>query len=212
MIIYAVSDLHARPERLESVRSNITAHQPDVLVIAGDIINYIKPVWVLEQLNGIGVPVLAVRGNSDPAYMARYFAAYPNVRLLNASRITVNGISFTGLSGTIPVPFRTRVGFREKHLMEKLRSMIDPETVLIAHPPPYGTLDRVGKKIHAGSALVRDLVLQTRPRMLICGHIHEDAGMAKLEETMVLNCCVTHKGQGALIELDGRDSLKIKLL
>ena len=212
MIIYAVSDIHAKAERLDLIRSNIVAYQPDVLVVAGDIINYMKPAPVLERLNEMRLPVLAVRGNSDPAYAVRYFKAYPNVRLLNASRVTINGISFTGLSGTIPVPFRSRVGFREKHLMEKVRPMIDSETFLIAHPPPYGTLDRVGKKFHAGSALVRDLVFQTRPRMLICGHIHEDAGMAKLGETMVVNCCVTHKGQGTLIELDGKDSPRIKLL
>jgi uncharacterized protein len=212
MRIYAVADIHAKTERLELIRSNINSHHPDVLVVAGDIFNYLHPDPVLELLNEMGAPVLAVRGNSDPVYVSRYFKAYPNICLLNANRMTFNGISFAGLSGTIPVPFRSRIAFREKHLMEKIRPMIDSETVFIAHPPPYGTLDRVGKRFHAGSALLRDLVFQTRPRLLICGHIHEDTGAVMLRETMVVNCCMTHGGQGVLIELESGNRPSIKFL
>jgi uncharacterized protein len=205
MRIYAVADIHANPDRLELIRSNIASHHPDVLVVAGDIFNYMQPEPVLEFLNGLGVAVLAVRGNSDPFYVVRYFDSYHKIRLLVVDRINLNGISFTGLSGTIPVPFRSRVAFREKHLMEKILPLIDSNTVLIAHPPPYGTLDRVGGRFHAGSAMVRDLVRQNRPRVLICGHIHEDKGMEMLGETLVVNCCLPHGGQGALIEVnDGR--------
>lgn len=212
MRIYAVADIHAKTQRLELIRSNIKSHRPDVLVVAGDIFNYLHPDPVLQSLDEMGVPMLAVRGNSDPVYVSRCFNGYPNIRLLNAGRITLNGISFAGLSGTIPVPFRSRIAFREKRLMEKIRPMIDPETVLVAHPPPYGVLDRVGKKFHAGSALVRDLVIQIRPRLLICGHIHEDTGVAMLGKTIVVNCCMTHGGQGALIELKHGNRPEVKLI
>jgi Icc-related predicted phosphoesterase len=201
MLIYAVADIHAKTEHLELIRSTVEFHRPDVLVVAGDIFNYLHPVPVLEALNDLGVCVLAVRGNSDPAYVSPYFNAYSNIRLLHASRVAFFGISFAGLSGTIPVPFRSRVGFREKHLIEKIRPLMDQSTVLIAHPPPYGTLDRVGKRFHAGSTLIRDLVVQTRPQVLICGHIHEDRGVAMIGATMIVNCCLPHGGRGALIEL-----------
>jgi uncharacterized protein len=212
MLIYAVADIHAKPHHLEVIRSNIAAYHPDVLVVAGDIFNYLHPGPVLESLNVIGVPVLTVRGNSDPAYVVRNFNGYSNVRLMHASRAVLNGIGFAGLSGTIPVPFRSRIAFREKQLKERISPMIDPETILIAHPPPYGTLDRVGKKFHAGSALVRDLVLQMRPCVLICGHIHEDTGMDLLGHTMVVNCCLPHGGQGALIDINSRRSPRVKML
>jgi hypothetical protein len=203
MRLYAVADIHARPDRLELISSNIEIHHPDALVIAGDIFNYLNPIPVLEILNGMGVPVVAVRGNSDPFYVRRYFDAYPKIRLLNAASITLDGISFAGLSGTIPVPFRSRIAFREKQLKDKIRPMIDAKTVLVAHPPPYGTLDRVGGRFHAGSALVRDLVIQAQPQMLICGHIHEDTGVAMIGQTTVVNCCLPNGGKGAVIELDG---------
>jgi hypothetical protein len=212
MLIYAVADIHAKTHCLDQIRSNIDSFHPDVLVVAGDIFNYLNPSRALESLNSMGVPVLAVRGNSDPAFMSRYFNGYSNIRLMQASRVMINGIGFVGLSGTIPVPFRSRIAFREKHLKEKIRPLIDPETVLVAHPPPYGVLDRVGKKFHAGSALIRDLVMQTRPKLMICGHIHEDVGMTRLGQTMVVNCCMPHGGRGAMIEINSRRAPKAKML
>jgi uncharacterized protein len=131
---------------------------------------------------------------------------------LHASRVVLNGIGFAGLSGTIPVPFRSRITFLENRLKQRIRPMIDPESVLVAHPPPYGVLDRVGGKFHAGSALVRDLVVQTRPKAMICGHIHEDVGVTRLAQTLVVNCCMSYGGQGALIEINGRLSPKVKML
>jgi uncharacterized protein len=212
MLIYAVADIHAKPERLEQIQSNIAVYHPDVLIIAGDIFNYLNPKPVLESLNRINVPVLAVRGNSDPAYLAGYFNSYSKVRLMHARRVMLNGKAFAGVSGTIPVPFRSRVGLLERYLMQKIRPMIDAETIFIAHPPPYGTLDRVGGRFHAGSAMVRDLVVQKRPRILVCGHIHEDTGTAMLNETMVVNCCMSRGGQGALIEINDNRSLKVEMM
>ncbi len=210
--IYAVADIHANSKRIELIRSNIESLHPDALVIAGDIFSYLNPKPVLESLDGLGVPVIAVRGNSDLAFVSGHFNTYPNIVLLNANRMTLKGISFAGLSGTIPVPFRSRIAFREKHLMEKIKPLIDVQTVLVAHPPPYGTLDRVAGKFHAGSVLVRELVVQTRPRLLICGHIHEDTGLALIGETTVVNCCMARGGQGALIELENEKKPKAKFL
>lgn len=212
MILYAVSDIHAKPDRLELIRSNIATHGPDMVIVAGDIINYTNPAPVLATLNDLSIPVLAVRGNSDPAGIAKYFTPYQNIFLMHLNKITLNGISFTGLSGTIPVPFRTRVCLREKRLMEQVKPMIDSKTVVIVHPPPYGVLDRVIGRFHAGSKMVRSLIIEKQPQLLICGHIHEDAGMGQLEKTIVLNCCMTKKSQGALIEMDGDKVFKIKLL
>jgi len=212
MRIYAVSDIHAKPHRLEIVRAQAASLHPDVVVVAGDIINYFHSEPVLESLNNLPAPVLAVRGNSDPAFTAKHFIPYPRISLLHLNDITIDGISFVGISGTIPMPFRTRIRFREKHLMEKIGPMVNKEAVCIVHPPPFGTLDRVGRRFHAGSTLVRDLVVQKQPQLLICGHIHEDAGMAKLGATVVVNCSVTGTGKGALIELSRGATPIVKLL
>ena len=201
MLIYAVADIHADSKRLDRIGENITTHCPDVLVIAGDIINYIKPSPVFKFLNTLPVPVLAVRGNSDPLYVEKRFKNYSNLTSLHLNRVTIGSTPFAGLSGTIPLPFRNRVCFREKRLMDKISPLIDRQTILVVHPPPWGVLDQVLGRFHSGSKMVRDLVDKTRPQLLICGHIHEAAGTARIGDTLVVNCSVPKTGQGMMIEL-----------
>ena len=79
-LIYAVADVHGDLERIGRIRSVVSENRPDVLVIAGDIISYIRPKQVLEQFDKMGAPVLVVRGNSDPGYVDRcfnQFSPYP---------------------------------------------------------------------------------------------------------------------------------------
>jgi uncharacterized protein len=200
MLIYAVADIHADFKRLDRIAEKIKAHRPDVLVIAGDMINYIKPSSVLEYLNDLPLPVLVVRGNSDPLYVEKHFKSYSNLTSLHLNKVTIGATPFAGLSGTIPLPFRNRVCFREKTLMDKISTLIDRQTILVVHPPPWGVLDQVLGRFHSGSAMVRDLVEKTRPRILICGHIHEAAGTARIGDTVVVNCSVPKTGKGMMIE------------
>ena len=41
-----------------------------------------------------------------------------------------------------------------------------------------------------------------RPQVLICGHIHEQAGWDHLGSTLVVNCAVNRKYKGALIFME----------
>jgi len=201
MLIYAVADIHADFKRLARIGENIKRHSPDVLVIAGDIINYFKPSPVFKYLNTLPVPVFAVRGNSDPLYIEKQFKNYSNLTSLHLNRVTIQSVPFAGLSGTIPLPFRNRVCFREKLLMDKITPLIDRQTILVVHPPPWGVLDQVLGRFHSGSKMVRDFVDKTRPRILICGHIHEAAGVDEIGETTVVNCSMPKTGKGMMIEL-----------
>jgi len=201
MLIYAVADIHANIERIKRIRAVVSEHKPDLLVVAGDIINYIRPEKTLGILNDLSVPVLAVRGNSDPAYIEKYFNRFSNLASLHLNRVTVQSIPFVGLSGTIPLPFRNRVGLRKKFLMEKVSPLIDSQTVFVVHTPPWGSMDQVMGRFHSGSKMVRNLIEKTQPKLLICGHIHEAAGVAEVGETTVVNCSLPRTGQGMMIEV-----------
>ncbi len=201
MQIYAVADIHADPASLQKICSVVDEYKPDVLVVAGDIINYIRPEKTFNILNDLSVPVLAVRGNSDPAYIEKYFNRFSNLTSLHLNRVTIKSIPFTGLSGTIPLPFRNRVGLRENYLMKKVSPLIDSKTVFVVHTPPWGFQDQVMGRFHSGSKMVRNLVEKKQPCLLICGHIHEAAGISEIGETTVVNCSMPRKGQGMMIEV-----------
>jgi len=201
MKIYAVADIHAHPARLRKIRSVVSEHHPDVLIIAGDIINYIRPEKTFNFLNDLSLPVLAVRGNSDPAYIENYFERFTNVTSLHLNKVYVKSIPFVGLSGTIPLPFRNRVGFFEQKLMNQAKPLIDSQTVFVVHTPPWGALDQVVGRFHSGSKMVRKLIEEKKPRLLICGHIHEAAGVSEPGNTTVVNCSIAKTGQGMMVEI-----------
>ena len=60
--------------------------------------------------------------------------------------------------------------------------------VLVSHSPPKGAVDRDGQGRSLGSTAVRDTVLATRPRLVVCGHIHACGGEdAVLGDSVVVN-------------------------
>ncbi len=200
MRIYAVADIHGNPRKLLQVRSNIDAYNPDVIVVAGDLTRYRGARRVVSALNDLGLPVLAVRGNSDLPGVDRLLRAFPRTESLHLKERVVRGVGFTGVSGAIPVPFRTRIRWIEAPLLHRMDTLLNPETVLVTHPPPWGTLDEVLGRFHAGSRWVRDVVRKRQPRMLLCGHIHERPGTALLGRTLVVNCSAAGGNGGAMIE------------
>jgi Icc-related predicted phosphoesterase len=212
MRIYAVADIHAKKYRLELIRKNVEQHSPDVLVVAGDSANYFNPEPVFRELNSLPVPVLAVRGNTDPRSANRILKNGSNLYNLHLNPMTVNEIRFVGVGGTIPIPFKSRLCLLETRLIRKLKECLTPETVLVAHPPPYGILDRVLGRFSAGSNAVFSILKGSPPKLFICGHIHETPGVVSYNGTEVVNCTMGKKSAGALIEYDGRNTPRIQML
>ncbi|MDQ7840350.1 MAG: metallophosphoesterase family protein [bacterium] len=181
--ILAFADLHGRTERVTRVRALVAEHAPDLVVLSGDLTHVDKGAEALSLLHTLPVPVLAVPGNMDG----------PGA----VDEITRHG----GLAGEIP---KAIAGF----------SFGGPDVqaacdVIVTHEPPLGTLDLTFLRTRAGSRMVLELLTRHRPRVLVCGHIHEAPGVARLEETLVVNCSMGNgKNAGALIELseEGTDA------
>jgi Icc-related predicted phosphoesterase len=212
MRIYATADIHGQKKRIALIRENLFRLKPDVLVIAGDISNAVGMARIIDQLNDMPVPVLAIRGNTDLARMDRLMELYPNISSLHLEEITVNGVSFTGVSGTVPLPFHSRIRLREAGLMKKFESLVKSDSVVIAHPPPYRVLDEVLGRFHAGCRRLHEMVLARQPALLICGHIHERRGTAFLGKTLVVNCSMGRTGAGAMISFDPNQETTVEML
>lgn len=212
MRIYAVADIHGKPDRIALIRENLNEIKPDALVVAGDITNYANCKAVIEQFRRMPAPVLAIRGNTDPPKVSHLLEDAPNITSLHLKKHKINEIVFVGAGGTIPVPFDSRMGFREKKTLKILAALIDEKSVLVTHPPPRGILDEAFGRFHAGCRRLRQLVLQHRPKLLLCGHIHEWPGVACLGTTQVVNCCMTGTSGGALVEFDADGIPKVEMI
>jgi hypothetical protein len=212
MQILAVADIHGRPERLGLIRGTLAEHAVDALVVAGDLCRWFRrPAALLEELQQLCIPVLAIRGNSDPRRLEDLFASYPGIHSLHLKSVAWEGVSFVGAGGTLPLPFASRLGWSERIIEETLCRLLTPQSVLVVHPPPRGVLDRAGGRFHAGCRAVRRVIAACRPQLVLCGHIHEDPGVVTLGDSVVVNCTLG-RGRGALVELADGQRPRVRLL
>jgi len=212
MRIYAVADIHGRSDKIALIRGNTLQLNPDVLVVAGDITNYTGSAGILAQLNDIPVPVLAIRGNTDLSRVENLLENFPNISPLHLKQVTIGSTPFVGVSGCIPMPFSSRICLNQMQVIEKLKPLIKSNSVLVAHPPPWGTLDEVLGRFHAGCRSMTRVIKKCQPMIMICGHIHERPGSVFIGKTLVVNCALGRNHAGAVIELDNENNLKVEML
>ena len=224
MRIYAVADIHGKTKYIETLSRVSREFKPDVIVIAGDITGYFRWQSTIDQLDKIGrldkigqldqlgqpsekcrPPILCIRGNSDFKRMEPSLAKTKNLTLLGTSPHIVQSVPFVGANGCIPLPFASRVCLGENKLFKTLLPHMDKKTILVAHPPPRGICDKVGNRFSAGSQNLLDFIKATHPAMVLCGHIHEQAGMDFVPNcipgTLVVNCAMNKDHHGAIIDL-----------
>ncbi|MDX2452148.1 metallophosphoesterase family protein, partial [Desulfosarcina sp.] len=158
MLIYAAADIHGHPRRIRRLSSQVAAHRPDILLLAGDLSRRRQPEVTLDRLNRLGLPVLLIRGNSDPRHLARLLPSFPRLRSIHLAAVRFGDVEIIGISGTLPLPFQSRLGFKETETETRVSTMLRARSVLVAHPPPYGVRDRVLGRFHTGSRAVRRLV------------------------------------------------------
>ncbi|MCD4674504.1 MAG: metallophosphoesterase [Desulfobacula sp.] len=212
MRIYAVADIHGKTEKIAKIKNVIFQETPDILVIAGDITHYFSPLKILNQLKDIPIPIFGIRGNSDLKCVEGLLQNQENTTFLNHTPVTYQDVRFLGLNGTIPLPFLSKIGFREAQRLGRLENNITSETILVVHPPPRGVCDKVGNKFCAGSFGLRNFIENHPPLMVLCGHIHEQAGYQFLKNTLIVNCAMNKKFSGAIIDCCKNMSLRVKMV
>jgi uncharacterized protein len=202
MRIFAASDLHGKHRYIATIQDGIRQSRADAVVLAGDILNYRRRPDLLLQLDELPVPVFIVCGNSDPVYLERWVATCRNVCSLHLKAAAIDGVDLVGVSGTLPIPFHSRAGWHESQTLKKLAPMVHSRAIVVAHPPPHGCRDQVVGRFHAGSRGLSRLIHETSPAVMVCGHIHEAAGVGRMGDTLVVNCALGPSRHGATIVLE----------
>jgi Icc-related predicted phosphoesterase len=107
--------------------------------------------------------------------------------VLHGEVAEIEGAQFFGLGGGVPVtPFPWSFDLKEEEAAAKLERC--PEgAVLVSHSPPKGYVDSAHGK-HLGSEAVLRAIESKRPRLTVCGHIHQAWGQeATVAGTSVVN-------------------------
>ena len=206
MRILTISDTHGDfkafcPDKLPQV---------DLILIAGDLTNYgfnaparwqaralteleDARAW-FEELSLYCCPqILWVQGNHDKGVPDSFLDPFStNIRDKTVT-LTHEGIQFSVRGVSLTCAFdKPRLAkewaFTTIDPSEDTAAFdFEPHDIIVSHGPPFECLDRTNIGSHIGSPALRAHVLEHQPSLVVCGHVHEAAGMETLGRTTVLN-------------------------
>lgn len=103
------------------------------------------------------------------------------VHLLDVDQVSLDGLVVGGVSGIIGKPGKLNRKV-EKDFCRGIQVAARGSDVLVLHEPPVGPApDQIGK------AEVRDALLASEARFVVCGHAHWHTMLAEIGEVQVLN-------------------------
>lgn len=194
------SDLHRNQEAARNLLA--LADEVDVVIGAGDFANrHLGLADTLDILSSITKPSILVPGNGETVDELREAAAgWKSATVLHSSGCECFGVKFWGVGGGIPVtPFGDwSYDFDEDQAAEMLGDC-PSDGVLVVHSPPLDTVDRDSSRKVRGSQSIRQCVLDKNPRLVVCGHIHDDWE----KQVMLQQCQILNAGpRGVIMEVE----------
>ena len=200
MKILAFSDLH---RDLDTAASLVEmAPEADLVVGAGDFASVHEGLdEAIEALSGIETETVLVPGNNETVDELRDSVnrLWPAAKVLHGERTEVDGTSVFGLGGGVPVtPWEWSFDLDEGQAAQLLEAL-PGGGLLVVHSPPKGHCDKSAGQEHLGSTAILDAIERTKPRLAVCGHIHEAWG----ERSTIGSTEVVNLGpDGTWLELD----------
>ena len=205
MRILTISDIHGQFDafHLENLP------EVDLVLVAGDLTNFgLRPpvnfqlraeyelemarAW-FERLHHHCPQILWVQGNHDidlPDDFLEPFAQ--NIRdqsltlKLAGHSISVRGVSLTC---AFDKPF-----LAQQWAFTTINPLADSSAfdfgyhdIIVSHGPPLDCLDTTNSGQHIGSPALQAHVLEHQPKLVVCGHVHEAAGVRSLGRSMIVN-------------------------
>lgn len=176
-----------------------------------------KYITYLRKLDEIGMPILLIPGNDDHGIfeIAMEQGKFKNLNDISYKTVDIGmGYKITAYPECNKQFFGMQTTFREKdehEIMSDLLTLIPDvnrkKHIFMAHPPPYKFLDRAFKK-NRGSKAIKVALEYFRPLMFLCGQIHENPGVEKLKDTIIVNGAVSI----TIIELNDKGVKEIRQL
>ena len=206
MRILALSDIHGAYE----LAKKIARAEPaiDVLVVAGDLTTHgsrVEATGAIDELRSLVPRILAVAGNMDTREIE---IGYEEDGMCISGRGACLGdVAFFGVSGCPFSPLHTPFELSEDAILDLAekgwKEVADcRHKIFVPHAPPYGTkLDVIRSGRHVGSTAVKAFIEKRQPDIVICGHIHESAGVDTLGHSRMVNCGSVRERRYAIIEI-----------
>jgi len=214
MRLLCITDIHSEVGRFEKILAN--EPRADLLIIGGDFTNFGKPPEVDHLLNLAQAhtpQVLAVAGNCDSLEIDQRLLE--RGVSLHTRGVRIGDIGFFGLSAMPPWQ-GNMYEFPEAELDRFITASFaqiegSPRFIMVPHCPPRNSqVDRNASGVNVGSTAVRRWMDKVNPILVVCGHIHEARGQAKIGDTIVVNCGPAKNGNYAVAEVGNEVRVELK--
>lgn len=186
-----VSDLHGHLPAIPDA---------DAACLCGDFSPspYTEEYWLrtkfapwLSSIADRGIQVIGVAGNHDFLFERHHYLVPPLLwHYLQDDGIELYGLKFWGSPWS--KRFHDWAFNADEDRLERIWAAIPDDTdILLLHGPPHGCGDRVtdarGVSQHVGSPSLTARIRAIRPKLVVCGHIHEGYGRHEIDGVPVLN-------------------------
>lgn len=193
MKITAMSDLHGYLPDIPSC---------DLLLIAGDICPDMCATRQTEWFLDVAEPWLAAApathtiltwGNHD--FCGQMLIGGSIVSRTSRARILVDAVATVAGLKVWASPWSDQIGAwafmkEPRDLAPIYEAIPDDVDIIVSHQPPYTFGDRNMMGEHVGSRELLAAILRVRPRLVVCGHIHESAGIYDCNGISIVNASV----------------------
>lgn len=167
-----------RPPELEpTVPEYLTRHRIELVITAGDLMY-----WDLQPIAQTGIPLIGVYGNHcDRTYLNKLGATD-----LHLNKVTIGGISFSGLQGAVRYKPDPRSVLYEQHEYAAMMAQLPPADILVTHCPPTGVNDHPDDHTHQGIDALPAWLDTHRPKVLIHGHTYPSTPVQRYGATRIM--------------------------
>lgn len=191
MLILHLSDTHSKHHELCNLPP------ADIIIHSGDISFAGSENEVMDFIEWFGgLPYkykIFIAGNHDFCLFEENIDGLPeNCFYLCNSSVTIDSVKFYG----VPMFMEDAMSGDYDRNIQKIP---DDTDILITHQPPNGILDS-SANINYGDSNLLQIVLKTKPKYHLFGHIHGAYGIEKSEHTTFVNAAILSENYELMFE------------
>lgn len=190
--ILCTSDFHRSQLLAEKIPEICKKEKVDLLVNTGDFQSHKYAIDFLDSVTKLKIPTFVVPGNWDPEL--KFESKYVKCHFEGAEEFHDYVFLFASEDA-----FHT-----SELLLERSKNVDTEKLILLSHYPPKGILDKIWDGRRVGFDGLREFVDIKKPIMHAFGHIHEDNGLKKNENTLFVNAALGSSRKCYLVTLPER--------
>jgi hypothetical protein len=147
------------------------------------------PPYLVSQFTKKGMKMFIQAGNHETQAMTDSLAELYGIKHLHGDGVVYNEVGFFGAGGT------TQIGPHSMHDEDELFALLKQgfekvkhakKKVMLVHEHPADTVFEMGR--FPGSQAIKRAIDEFKPDIVLCGHIHEAAGVEQqLGGTKIIN-------------------------